>query len=75
MPKIIGIVLLAYIIIPFDLLPDAPFIGWLDDASLAALGLFIISKIVPESVLDEYRGVSGVRGPESGVKDENQDNH
>ncbi len=53
-PKIIGLIVMAYIIVPFDLLPDSPFIGWIDDASLAALGLFIISKLVPKAVLEEY---------------------
>jgi len=55
-PKVIGIVIIAYIVMPFDLIPDAiPVFGWLDDATLAALGMFIISKLVPKEVLDEYK--------------------
>jgi uncharacterized membrane protein YkvA (DUF1232 family) len=55
-PKVIGILIIAYIILPFDLIPDAiPVFGWLDDAGLATLGLFIISKLVPKEVLDEYK--------------------
>ena len=54
-PKIIGLVIIAYIILPFDLIPDfTPALGWLDDATLTALGLFIISKLVPKEVLEEY---------------------
>ena len=71
-PKIIGALVLAYIIVPFDLIPDAPIVGWLDDATLTALGLFIISKLVPKEVLEEYskgNPESGVRDPESKPKD------
>jgi carbonic anhydrase len=53
-PKVIGGLVLAYIIIPFDLIPDAPVVGWFDDATLTALGLFIISKLIPKEVLEEY---------------------
>jgi len=54
-PKIIGLIIIAYIILPFDLIPDfTPVFGWLDDATLAALGLFIISKLIPKEVLEEY---------------------
>jgi uncharacterized membrane protein YkvA (DUF1232 family) len=54
-PKVIGLFVLAYIIIPFDLIPDAPVVGWFDDATLAALGLFIISKLIPKEVLEGYK--------------------
>jgi uncharacterized membrane protein YkvA (DUF1232 family) len=74
-PKVIGLIIIAYIIMPFDLIPDnIPVIGWLDDAGLAALGLFIISKLVPKNVLEEYRDArpenpeSGSRKPESSTK-------
>ena len=54
-PKIIGLLIIAYIILPFDFLPDyIPVVGWLDDATLATLGLFIISKLVPKEILQEY---------------------
>jgi uncharacterized membrane protein YkvA (DUF1232 family) len=53
-PKVIGILVLAYIIIPFDLIPDAPIVGWFDDATLAGLGLFIISKLIPKEILEEH---------------------
>jgi uncharacterized membrane protein YkvA (DUF1232 family) len=53
-PKAIGILIICYAVMPFDLIPDAPFIGWLDDATVAALGLFIISKLVPVDILEEH---------------------
>jgi uncharacterized membrane protein YkvA (DUF1232 family) len=53
--KITGLVVLAYVILPFDFIPDAiPVLGWLDDATVAAIGIFIISKLVPKEVLGEY---------------------
>jgi uncharacterized membrane protein YkvA (DUF1232 family) len=54
-PKIIGVVIIAYVVLPFDFVPDwVPVLGWLDDATLATLGLFIISKLVPKEVLRDY---------------------
>ncbi|NMM26024.1 MAG: DUF1232 domain-containing protein [Glaciimonas sp.] len=46
----VGAILLAlYVISPLDLLPDViPILGWLDDATLLALGLpFLLKKIPP----------------------------
>jgi uncharacterized membrane protein YkvA (DUF1232 family) len=41
--------------LPFDFIPDAiPVLGWLDDATVAAIGIFIITKLVPKEVLGEY---------------------
>jgi len=55
-PKITGIVIIAYIILPFDIIPDAiPVFGWLDDAAVTAIGLFIISRMIPAEILAEYR--------------------
>jgi uncharacterized membrane protein YkvA (DUF1232 family) len=55
-PKIIGAAIVIYILQPFDIIRDAvPLIGLLDDTGVAALGLFIISKLIPKDILDEYR--------------------
>ncbi len=54
-PKILGLLIIAYVIIPFDLFPDAPIVGWVDDTTLSLLGMFIISKLVPKEILEEYR--------------------
>lgn len=42
----------AYVIWPADLVPDVPFIGWLDDLGAVTLGLAWVSR-----VLDRYRKV------------------
>jgi uncharacterized membrane protein YkvA (DUF1232 family) len=70
-PKILGLLIIAYVIIPFDLFPDAPIIGWVDDATLSILGMFIISKLVPNQVLEEYKA-EGLK-VEGGGRKENKD--
>ena len=47
--KVGAIVLALYIISPLDGLPDPiPVLGWLDDATLLALGLpFLLKKVPP----------------------------
>lgn len=53
--RLTGIIILAYIILPFDFVTDVlPVLGWLDDAAITALGMFIIAKLIPETVLQEY---------------------
>jgi uncharacterized membrane protein YkvA (DUF1232 family) len=46
---IIGLVLIfAYILSPFDLIPDfIPFAGWLDDILIVPLGLTVLREITP----------------------------
>lgn len=48
----VGTILLAlYVISPVDLLPDViPVLGWLDDATLLALGLPFLLKKVPAHI-------------------------
>ncbi|MCE5300014.1 MAG: DUF1232 domain-containing protein [Spirochaetia bacterium] len=51
--KLIGFVILFYILLPFDFLTDfAPFLGWVDDITLATVGMIIIAKLIPREVLD-----------------------
>lgn len=53
--KIIGIIIVLYIVMPFDFVTDfAPVLGWLDDTAVAAIGFFIIAKLIPKHVLEEY---------------------
>jgi len=53
--RLTGIVVLLYVVFPFDFIPDAfPVLGWLDDAAVAAIGLFIIARLIPKDVLREY---------------------
>jgi uncharacterized membrane protein YkvA (DUF1232 family) len=62
---VIGLVLIfAYIISPFDIIPDfIPMAGWLDDLVVVPLGLAIMRKIIPSiNVLERRdRAQSNVR--------------
>jgi uncharacterized membrane protein YkvA (DUF1232 family) len=61
----IGLALIfAYIISPFDIIPDfIPFAGWLDDLIIVPLGLAVVRKITPgiDVVEKRARVEGGVR--------------
>lgn len=51
-----ALLLAAYLISPIDLIPDAiPILGWIDDVTLAALGVTAILKLVPLAALEDAR--------------------
>ena len=53
--KLTGIIVLAYIILPFDFITDViPVLGWLDDAAVTAIGMVIIAKLIPKEVMQDY---------------------
>ena len=35
--KLLAVFAVAYVVMPLDLIPDVPFIGWLDDIGVVAL--------------------------------------
>jgi uncharacterized membrane protein YkvA (DUF1232 family) len=52
--KLLPIIVLLYVIIPVDVLPDfIPFAGLLDDLIITPLGLWLAIKMIPESVLND----------------------
>ena len=59
--KLIPVVLVVYLSIPFDIVPDfVPVLGYLDDVALALLALVLIIKLTPQPVvLDLLRQVRG----------------
>jgi uncharacterized membrane protein YkvA (DUF1232 family) len=47
-------VLVLYLALPIDIIPDfIPVIGWLDDVFLLVIGLNIVLRVTPRYVLDE----------------------
>lgn len=47
---------IAYVLLPFDILPDiVPGIGYLDDILIVALLVFIALKMIPKEVVEDCR--------------------
>jgi len=54
--KALTFFMLAYIFSPFDLIPDfIPVLGYLDDILLVSIGIPLILKAIPASVMEEAR--------------------
>lgn len=54
--KLLMFVIVAYAVSPIDLIPDfIPVIGLLDDVLLLPLGIALVLKMIPESVMAECR--------------------
>jgi len=43
----------VYMIWPFDLVPDAPFVGWLDDAAVMLTSLSALVAALPKKKKDK----------------------
>lgn len=59
--KVAAIGTVVYALSPIDIIPDfIPVIGWIDDAAIVALGLWVVSKTMPAGLLEEhYERVQG----------------
>ncbi|GEM_PF-5860043 len=44
-----------YIISPIDLIPDIPFIGYIDDLTLLSIMIGILNKGIPEDILEKAK--------------------
>jgi uncharacterized membrane protein YkvA (DUF1232 family) len=54
--KMLAIGVAAYAFSPIDLIPDfIPVLGFLDDALLLPLGIWLALKLIPKPVLDDCR--------------------
>jgi uncharacterized membrane protein YkvA (DUF1232 family) len=63
--KLIPVVLVLYLSIPFDIIPDfVPVLGYLDDVAIALLALALVIKLVPRIVvMDLMREAQGLNEP------------
>ena len=53
--RAIPLVLVAYLVFPFDIVPDfIPVLGQLDDLVVIALALWLLLRLTPPSLLDEH---------------------
>ena len=49
-------VVAAYALSPIDLIPDfIPVLGYLDDLVIVPLGIWIVVRLVPSSLMQEFR--------------------
>lgn len=54
--KVLAAIIVAYALSPIDLIPDfIPVLGYLDDLVLIPLGIALIVKLIPTSVMEECR--------------------
>lgn len=52
--KALAVVVVAYALSPIDLIPDfIPILGYLDDAVLLPLGIWLVLRLIPKDVLEE----------------------
>jgi uncharacterized membrane protein YkvA (DUF1232 family) len=56
LPKLVAIAVVAYALSPIDLIPDfIPILGYLDDAILLPLGIWLVIRLLPTPVLEQCR--------------------
>lgn len=54
--KMLAIAVAAYALSPIDLIPDfIPVFGYLDDVILVPIGVYMIIRMIPGSLLDDLR--------------------
>lgn len=54
--KAVVVAVMAYVVNPFDLIPDSiPLAGWVDDAIIVPLGLALAQRLVGEDLYEELR--------------------
>jgi uncharacterized membrane protein YkvA (DUF1232 family) len=61
-PKAVPVLAVAYVLLPFDLLPDVmPFVGQVDDLAMLSLAAWIFLACCPAAVVAEHRRAIGDR--------------
>ena len=56
LPKLGALFVVGYFLSPIDLIPDfIPVLGYLDDVILVPLGIWLIVRLLPETVLADAR--------------------
>jgi uncharacterized membrane protein YkvA (DUF1232 family) len=66
----IPLIVLVYFITPVDLIPDfIPVLGQLDDIGILLLGMALIIRLAPQSVVDEHRLALGYDVPAANPPD------
>ena len=54
--KVLMLLIIGYAVSPIDLIPDfIPVLGQLDDLLILPVGIALVLKMIPKSVMEEYR--------------------
>jgi uncharacterized membrane protein YkvA (DUF1232 family) len=54
--RLLAVIIVAYAFSPIDLIPDPiPILGYLDDLIIIPLGIWLVLKLIPPSILSECR--------------------
>ena len=75
--KLLPVAALAYLIFPFDFLPDViPGFGQLDDITILIVGAKMFIELAPQDVVERYLHEMriGFKGANQGVDNENENN-
>jgi uncharacterized membrane protein YkvA (DUF1232 family) len=60
--KLLAGVVAAYALSPIDLIPDfIPIIGYLDDLLLVPAGIWLVVRLIPAELLEEFRAAALAR--------------
>jgi len=60
--KVLAGAVAAYALSPIDLIPDfIPVVGYLDDLIIVPLGIALVVKLVPTSLMAEFRAEAALR--------------
>jgi uncharacterized membrane protein YkvA (DUF1232 family) len=61
LPKLLLLVAIGYLVLPFDLIPDwIPVLGMLDDVLIVPGLIFLALKLIPEDIVEEHRKIHDV---------------
>ncbi|MBI3706441.1 MAG: DUF1232 domain-containing protein [Proteobacteria bacterium] len=61
--KLLAGAVVAYALSPIDLIPDfIPVLGYLDDVILVPVGLWLVIRLMPPGLIDEYRAAADAMG-------------
>jgi uncharacterized membrane protein YkvA (DUF1232 family) len=59
--KLLAAVIVAYALSPIDLIPDfIPILGYLDDLIIVPLGIALVLRMIPATILEDCRPLLGL---------------
>lgn len=58
LPKLVALFALAYVVWPADLIPDVPFLGWLDDIGFVAFATGWLARAMRKSAEHDRKALA-----------------